>query len=145
MKEKMQVSIVDSHGEIYSGVAQYVIAPAINGEIGVYPKHAPLLTKLKVGLLRVKLPEQVMQLVFVVSGGFLEVKDNELIILADIVERTNELDEARLQEQKVEAMARIKYVNPSIAGDAKAAKHMLDMVMAQIQALEYIRQHPDSH
>lgn len=145
MKKTIAVNVVDSHGEIYSGLAEHVIAPAVTGEIGIYPNHAPLLTKLKIGVLRLQLPDQARQLVLVVNGGFLEVKANEIVVLADVVERTEELDEARLQEQKVEAMARINYINPSIAGDAQKAKDMLALVVAQLQALEYIKQHPESH
>lgn len=63
--------------QIFSGEVEFLIAPASEGEIGIHPHHIPLITKLNPGLIRIKLPEKAMHLVYVISGGFLEVQGNK--------------------------------------------------------------------
>lgn len=128
------VSIVSAESSIYTGSAEYIIAPAVNGEIGIYPKHAPLLGKLKPGVVRIKLPNQETQEIFAISGGFIEVHGTSVVILADIVVRSDELDEARLLEQKQIAQAKL---NSSDLDYSKAYTE-LELVIAQLKALDYI-------
>ena len=89
----IQVDIVSAEGEIFSGSAEMVFAPAIMGELGIAPRHAPLLTLLKAGEVRVKLPGGEEQSFFV-GGGALEVQPNKITVLADTAIRAKDLDEA---------------------------------------------------
>jgi F-type H+-transporting ATPase subunit epsilon len=135
----MQVDLVSSEEQIFSGVAEYVVAPGSEGELGIYPRHIPLINKLNPGLFRVKLPQTEVPLVYAISGGFLEVQNNKVTVLADIVERTDNLDEAKLLEQKRIAEERVKHSDASLDVDSAKAYASLELVLAQLQAVEYLR------
>lgn len=139
MASLMLVDIVSSEEMIFSGKAEYIVAPALMGEIGIYPRHVPLISKLRSGVLRLQIPDQVEQLVLAISGGFLEVQDNHVTVLADVVERTTELDEIKLIEQKKQAEARIKHSGATISEDVAKAYASLEIAIAQLKALEYIK------
>jgi F-type H+-transporting ATPase subunit epsilon len=139
MTHLMQVDVVDSEKQIFSGKVEYLVAEAYDGEIGIFPNHIPLISKLKPGVLRLQLPDEKLQLIFAVSGGFLEVQGNHVTILADVAERTEELDEARLIKQKTEAEARVKKVDSSLTTDVAKAEAALDIAISQLKALDYIR------
>ena len=94
MAGTIQVDIVSAEGEIYSGQAQMVYLPAAEGEIGVAPRHAPLLALLKAGEVRVQLPDGGAELSFYVGGGALEVQPTRVTVLADTAARAHDLDEA---------------------------------------------------
>src|SRR5450631_2752185 len=89
----IHVDIVSAEGQIFSGEARMVFLPASEGEIGVTPRHAPLLTLLKPGEVRVQPPEGDEQL-FYVGGGALEIQPNKVTVLADTAARAKDLDEA---------------------------------------------------
>jgi F-type H+-transporting ATPase subunit epsilon len=93
MSESIHVDIVSAEGEIYSGAAKMVFLPAAEGEIGVAPRHAPLLTLLKAGEVRVQ-PLEGPELSFFVGGGALEVQPARVTVLADTAARARDLDEA---------------------------------------------------
>jgi F-type H+-transporting ATPase subunit epsilon len=135
----MKVDIVDSEKEIFSGDVEHLVASAAMGEVGIYPQHVPFITKLKPGVLRLQVPNQEYQLVWAISGGFLEVLNNEVHVLADIVERTDELDEARLQEQRTIALARLRHADSTMTEDIAKAEASLQITIAQLKALDYIR------
>ena len=94
MAGTIQVDIVSAEGEIYSGQAQMVYLPAAEGEIGVAPRHAPLLALLKAGEVRVQPPDGGAELSFYVGGGALEVQPTRVTVLADTAARAHDLDEA---------------------------------------------------
>lgn len=102
MAMSMQVNIVSAEGEIFSGNAQMVIAPALMGEVGVVAGHAPLITPLKAGEVRVQTEGQDEQHIFI-SGGMLEVQPKELTVLADTAIRAADLDEAEALKAKERA------------------------------------------
>ena len=141
MANVMKVDVVDSEKQIFSGDVEYLVAPSCEGEIGIYPNHIALISKLKPGVLRLQIPQQQQQLVLAISGGFLEVHGNHTTILADIVERTEELDEARLIEQKNQATSKIKNAGKDFPVDAAKAQAALEIAIAQLKAMEYIRKH----
>ena len=141
MASLMLVDVVSSEERIFSGKAEYIIAPALEGEIGIYPRHVPLISKLKSGVLRLQAPDQVEQIVLAISGGFIEVHDNHVTVLADVVERTSELDELKLLEQKKQAEARIKHAEAIIGEDVAKAYASLEIAIAQLKALDYIKKH----
>ena len=98
----IQVDIVSAEGEIYSGDANMVFAPARMGEVGIAPRHAPLLTTLKPGEVRVEDPEG-KEHFFYVTGGMLEIQPHLVTVLADTALRGDQLDEAAALAAKEQA------------------------------------------
>lgn len=134
----MQVDVVSSEEQIFSGDVEFLVAPGSEGEIGIYPHHIPLISKLNPGLVRIKLPQKEMQLIYVISGGFLEIQGNKLTILADVVERTDDLDEAKLLEQKRIAEERVKRSGAVLDQDDVKAYAALELVIAQLKAVDFM-------
>src|SRR6478735_5886224 len=93
IQHTIQVDIVSAEGEIFSGPAKMVFAPGSQGELGIAPRHAPLLALLKAGEVRVQPPEGA-ELSFYVGGGALEVQPARVTVLADTAARAHDLDEA---------------------------------------------------
>jgi len=133
----MVVDLVSSEEQIFSGEVEYLVAPGYEGEIGVFPHHIQLINSLKPGVLRLKLPNQEFHLVFAISGGFLEVQSNKATILADVVERSDDLDEAKLIEQRRLAEERLKNSGASMGEDDAKAYAALELIIAQLKAVEY--------
>ena len=102
MAETIHVDIVSAEGEIFAGPAKMVYLPAIEGDIGVAPRHAPLLTLLRAGEVRVLTPEGEEQF-FYVGGGALEVQPKKITVLADTAARARDLDEAAALEARKRA------------------------------------------
>ena len=102
MSETLHVDIVSAEGEIYAGEAKMVFLPAAEGEIGVAPRHAPLLTLLKAGEVRVQ-PVEGDELSFYVGGGALEVQPRRVTVLADTAARAADLDEAAAEAARQRA------------------------------------------
>jgi F-type H+-transporting ATPase subunit epsilon len=98
----IQVDIVSAEGEIFAGPAAMVFLPASEGDIGVAPRHAPLLTLLKAGEVRVKTPEG-EELSFFVGGGVLEIQPQRVTVLADTAARAKDLDEAAANSSRQRA------------------------------------------
>ncbi len=97
-RDTLHVEVVTAERELYSGEATLVSAPGSEGRLGILPRHAAMLALLKEGELRIELNDA-EEPIFV-SGGFLEVSDNRVIILADTAEHAEEIDEARAQEAR---------------------------------------------
>ena len=91
------LDIVSAEESIYSGPVEFVVAPAQMGEVGIYPRHTPLLTRIKSGMVRIKAQLKEEELVYV-SGGMLEVQPDVVTILADTAVRSDDLDEAKAME-----------------------------------------------
>jgi F-type H+-transporting ATPase subunit epsilon len=102
MAETIHVDIVSAEGEIFAGAAKMVFLPAIEGDIGVAPRHAPLLTLLRAGEVRV-LPVEGPEQYFYVGGGALEVQPKKVTVLADTAARAHDLDEALALEARKRA------------------------------------------
>jgi len=102
MTMTIHVDIVSAETELYSGLVEMVFAPAIMGEVGIAPRHAPLVTRLRPGEVRLQLSEGKEESFFV-SGGILEIQPHVVTILSDSASRTEDLDEAALLEAKEEA------------------------------------------
>ncbi len=99
----MQVAVVTGEREIYRGEAEMVIAPGVEGELGILPEHAALLTALKTGEMRIKLNGAEDSLF--ISGGFMEVYANTVTVLADVAEEADEIDAARAEAARQRAQA----------------------------------------
>jgi F-type H+-transporting ATPase subunit epsilon len=137
MAHTIHIDIVSAEGEIHSGPATMVFAPAAGGEIGIAPRHAPLLTALKPGVVRVQ-TEGGEELVFWVGGGGLEVQPHKITVLADTAARAKDLDEAAAlaAKQRAEEALRDRVGAMEIA----EAEAELARAAAQLHAIEKLSQ-----
>ncbi len=99
----LNLEVVTAEREVFSGEVDSVLAPGFDGELGILPRHAPLVAILQAGELRFRLADEEMNLA--IGGGFLEVASNRVIVLADSAERADEIDLARAQEAQERAKA----------------------------------------
>jgi F-type H+-transporting ATPase subunit epsilon len=132
----IHVDIVSAEGEIFSGEASMVFAPAVMGEIGIAPRHAPLLTTLKPGEVRVQTPAGEEQF-FYVSGGAIEIQPHLITVLADTAIRAKDLDEAAALEAKQRAEDALK--NRTDAVDAAELQAELARLAVQVKMIEKLR------
>ena len=102
----MRLEIITAEREVYSDDVDVLVAPGIEGELGILPHHAPLMTALQPGEIRIRKDGE--DEFMAVSSGFLEVMDNKVTILADTAERSDEIDEARVQDAMKRAEERIQ-------------------------------------
>lgn len=137
MAMTVQVEVVSAEQSLFSGMAEVVVVPGEMGELGIYPRHAPLLTRIKPGSVRIKLADQNEEELIYVSGGMLEVQPNMVTILADTAIRGVELDEARAIEAKRAAEEAIR--NRIADVDYAAAQSELLQAVAQLRAIDIIR------
>ena len=100
MAMTMHVDVVSAEEQIYSGTAEFVVIPAENGEIGVLPRHAPLLSRIRPGAVRIKVANTDEEVVLFVSGGMLEIQPHVVTILADTAIRGADIDEALALDAK---------------------------------------------
>ena len=103
MANTIHVDVVSAEEQIYSGEAEFVVLPGIEGELGVYPRHTPLFTQIRPGAVRIKVPDKAEEEFVFVQGGFLEVQPHRVTVLADTAIRAHDLDEARAFEAKKQA------------------------------------------
>ncbi len=137
MPMTLHVDIVSAEAAIYSGLAEYVIAPAEMGEVGIYPRHTPLLSRLKPGSVRIKSPDRAEEDLIYVSGGILEVQPGVITILSDTAARGADLDEARALEAKRQAEEAMK--NRTSSMDYARAQAELAEAVAQLAAIQKLR------
>lgn len=137
MAMTIHVDVVSAEKAIYSGLAEFVVAPGIMGELGIYPRHAPLISRIKPGAVRIKVPDQSEEEVFFVSGGILEVQPGVVTVLADIAMRGHDIDEAKATEAKAAAEEAMKD-KASLVDYARAQAELAEAV-AQIATLEKLR------
>jgi F-type H+-transporting ATPase subunit epsilon len=132
----IHVDIVSAEGEIFSGDATMVFAPAREGDLGIYPRHAPLLSLLKAGEVRVQTPDG-EQHFFFVGGGALEVQPHKVTVLADTALRAKDIDEAAAlaAKQRAEAALLDKSDRITIA----EAQAELARAIAQLKVLQHLR------
>jgi F-type H+-transporting ATPase subunit epsilon len=136
MTMTIHVDIVSAESEIFSGPAEMVFAPAIMGEVGIMPRHAPLLTQLRPGEVRIKLPGGEEEF-FYVSGGMLEVQPHVVTVLSDTALRAKDVDEAAALEAKQRAEQALQDKTSEFEY-AKAQVELAEAV-AQLQAIQKLR------
>ena len=136
MAMTVHVDIVSAERAIYSGQAEMVFAPAILGEVGIAPGHAPLLTRLGPGEVRLKFDDHREQ-AFYISGGMLEVQPRMVTILSDTAERAEDLDEAAVVRAKEAAERAL--TESSAALDYAKARAELAETIAQLQTIARLR------
>ena len=137
MAMTIHVDIVSAEASIYSGLAEFVVVPAEMGELGIYPRHTPLLTRIKPGSVRIKSPDKAEEDLIYVSGGILEVQPGVVTILSDTALRGADLDEARVLEAKRQAEEAMKDRTSSM--DYARAQAELAEAVAQLAAIEKLR------
>jgi len=108
MAMTMHVDVVSIEEALFSGLAEYVVAPAEMGEVCIYPMHAPMLTHLKAGIIRLKIPFQTQELVIYVSSGILEVARQGVTILPDTAIRETDIKDGKLEEKIRQAEDAVK-------------------------------------
>ena len=137
MATTMQVDVVSAEQQIFSGQAEFVVLPGEVGELGVYPRHTPLITRIKPGTVRIRVPGQADEELIFVAGGILEVQPNMVTVLADTAIRGQDLDEAKaLQAQQRAEEARR---NAQGAQEIATVESELAMVAAQLAAIRKLR------
>ncbi|MFN3545540.1 MAG: F0F1 ATP synthase subunit epsilon [Thiobacillus sp.] len=137
MAMTLHVDIVSAEESLYSGTAEVVIAPGERGELGIYPRHTPLLTTLKPGSVRIKVPNQEEEELVYVSGGILEVQPHVVTILSDTAIRGADLDEAKALEAMRAAEEAMK--NKAASIDYAQAQAELAQAVAQLAAIKKLR------
>ena len=134
----IHVDVVSAEESIFSGLAEFVVLPGEAGELGIYPRHAPLLTRIKPGAVRIKQPDQAEEVLIFVAGGMLEVQPDVVTVLADTAIRGHDLDESKAIEAKQRAEESLKDRAASL--DYAKATAELAEAMAQLAAIRKLRQ-----
>jgi F-type H+-transporting ATPase subunit epsilon len=137
MAKQMYVDIVSAEEQIFSGQADMVIAPGEAGELGIMPEHAPLLTRIKPGTVRIQQGGQDTEVIYV-SGGMMEVQPDRVTVLADTSIRAHDLDEAKALE--AERQAKEALANRTGALEVAKAQAELAEAAAQLAAIRKLRQ-----
>jgi F-type H+-transporting ATPase subunit epsilon len=137
MAMTVHVDVVSAEESIFSGLAEFVIIPGEDGELGIYPRHSALMTRIKPGSVRVKRPDQEQEELIYVSGGMLEVQPGAVTVLADTAIRGGDLDEVRALEAKQAAEEAMK--NRSSDIDYAQAQAELLEAMAQLHVIQQLR------
>ncbi len=137
MAMTVHVDVVSAEEQIYSGLAEVVVVPGEMGELGIYPRHTALMTRIKPGAVRIKVPDQEQEELIYVSGGMLEVQPNVVTILADTAIRGADLDEARALEAKQSAEEAMRNRVSDI--DYAQAQAELAEAIAQLRAIQQLR------
>jgi F-type H+-transporting ATPase subunit epsilon len=130
------VDVVSAEEMIFSGLAEFVVLPGEAGELGILPGHMPLMTRIKPGAVRVQLPDNKEELIFV-AGGLLEVQPGLVTVLADTAIRGADLDQAKALEAK--KMAEEAMVNRGSEMDYARAQVELAEAIAQLAAIDRLR------
>ena len=134
----IRVEIVSSEKLLYSGEAEMVVAPGIAGELGILPRHTPLLTQIKPGTLKIIHAGGEEEFIYV-SGGVLEVRPDKVTVLADIAERGEDLDEQRAEQSRKALEEKIALHADAGGLDYAKAQAELAQAVAQLQAIQKLR------
>ena len=138
MANTIHVDVVSAEEQIFAGEAEFVALPGEAGELGIYPRHTPLITRIRPGAVRIKVPGQTEDEFVFVAGGLLEVQPNAITVLADTAIRGKDLDEAKAMEAKKRAEEAL--VNKESKIDYAKAQAELAAAMAQLAAIQKLRQ-----
>ena len=134
----IHVDVVSAESSIFEGEAEFVALPGEEGELGIYPQHTPLITRIKPGAVRIKVAGQADEEFVFVAGGILEVQPNRVTVLADTAIRGHDLDEAKAESAKKAAEEAMANAKSDI--DFARAQSEFAIMAAQIAALRKLRQ-----
>jgi F-type H+-transporting ATPase subunit epsilon len=137
MPNTIHVDVVSAEESIYSGEAEFVVLPGVMGELGVYPKHTPLITQIKPGEVRIKVPGQAEEQIVFVQGGYLEIQPDVVTVLSDTAIRAKDLDEAKALRAKQAAEEALQ--NKASKEDVARAEGELAGALAQLAAIRKLR------
>lgn len=132
----VQCDIVSAEKQLFSGMVQQLSVTGVDGELGIMPGHAPLLTHLKPAPVHVTLEDGTKE-IFYASGGFLEVQPRVITVLADSAERAEDVDEAQAEEAKQRAIEMLEGKNSEL--DYSRASARLSQAMAQLKTVEELK------
>jgi F-type H+-transporting ATPase subunit epsilon len=138
MANTLHVDVVSAEAEIFSGEAEFVVLPGEAGELGIYPRHTPLITRIRPGAVRIRVPGQANDEFVFVAGGLLEVQADSVTVLADTAIRGTDLDEAKAIAAKKQAEEAL--VNRVSKIDYAAAQAELAVAIAQLAAIQRLRE-----
>ena len=138
MAHTIHVDVVSAEESIYAGEAEFVVLPGEEGELGIYPKHTPLITRIKPGTVRIKPADGSEEQLIFVAGGILEVQPNVVTVLADTAIRGHDLDEAKALEAHKQAQENL--ANRTGKMEYAEALAELAQAAAQIAAIRKLRQ-----
>jgi F-type H+-transporting ATPase subunit epsilon len=133
MAHTITVDVVSAEEQIFSGEAEFVVLPGVDGELGIYPRHTPLFTQIKPGAVRIKVPGQAEEELVFVQGGFLEVQPHKVTVLADTAIRAHDLDEVKALEAKKRAEEAM--TNKESEESLATAQAELSIALAQLEAI----------
>ena len=133
----IHVDVVSAEESIFEGEAEFVALPGESGELGIYPQHMPLITRIKPGAVRIKLVGRAEEEFVFVAGGILEVQPNCVTVLADTAIRGHDLDEAKANEAKKRAEEAMRNAKSDI--DLAAAQSEFATMAAQLAAIAKLR------
>ena len=136
MANTIQLDVVSAEEQIFSGQAEFVALPGEAGELGIYPKHTPLITRIRPGAVRIQVAGGGEEFVFV-AGGILEVQPNGVTVLADTAIRGGDLDEAKALEAKKQAEELM--LNKESKIDYAKAQAEMAAAIAQLAAIQKLR------
>ena len=137
MANTFHVDVVSAESSIFSGEAEFVALPGEAGELGIYPMHTPLITRIKPGAVRIKVAGRSDEEFVFVAGGILEVQPNGVTVLADTAIRGGDLDEAKALAAK--KLAEETMVNKESKIDYARAQAEMAVAIAQLQAIARLR------
>ncbi len=132
MVSTVRLDIVTAEQLVFSEDVEVVVAPGVEGQLGILPHHTPLMTMLQPGELRVRKGGE--EFFLAISGGFLEVRPDRVVVLADAAERVEEIDIARAEEAKRRAQEQLKHPTPEV--DSTRAEAAMRRAMARLQVAE---------
>lgn len=136
----IRCDIVSLHEQLFSGEVLKCVVSGASGELGIYPRHAPLMTMLRPGEVRVLQAGAEEELVFVIGGGILEVMPHLVTVMADTAVRAGDIDEAAAQRAKKEAERELHSRKGEM--EIAQAEFKLHEALAQLKAVEHLRQRP---
>ena len=139
MPLRVHVDVVSAEELIFSGETDFAVFPGEAGELGIYPRHTPRLTRIKPGVVRLKVPDREEYELVYVSGGVLEVQPTLITLLVDTAIRARDLDEAKAIEAKQRAEEALKDRSADV--NYATAEAELVQTIAQLQAIKNVRKH----
>lgn len=139
MASTIQVDVVSAEEAIFSGAAEFVVLPGEAGELGIYPRHTPLMTRIKPGAVRIKQPGRDDEELVFVAGGILEVQPALVTVLADTAIRGHDLDEAKAMEAQKRAEEALRSATDK--QEIATVEGELAMLAAQLAAIRKLRRH----
>ena len=137
MATTIHVDVVSAEESIFAGDAEFVVLPGEAGELGIYPRHTPLITRIRPGVVRIKMPGKAEEEQVFVAGGILEVQPTVVTVLADTAIRGHDLDEAKARD----ALAKAEEVRRNAGSELEIAKVEAEMsaLAAQLAAIRKLR------